>query len=139
MNGCKHRKNNRLVGAIPKHIMTEVVNGDINSCKSANVGERKELSEGDGGIDVPGKLKCGRITIREMGDSKTTYLLVFSSKYSKAPAESSTGQPSTKRAEGQYSALKSIFAGTMVKGSLKHNKFIKPDIEKQRVSYFKAD
>jgi hypothetical protein len=59
------------------------------------------------------------ISIREIRDSIATYLLAFSSKYSKAPCESSTGQPSTKREEGQYSALKSIFAGIMVKGSLK--------------------
>ena len=53
MNRCKHHENNRLVGASPKHIMTEVVDRDIVSCKRADVCKRKQLIEGDGWINVP--------------------------------------------------------------------------------------
>jgi hypothetical protein len=38
---------------MPKHIMTEIVDRDITSRKSANVGKRMQLTKGDGGIDVP--------------------------------------------------------------------------------------
>ena len=33
--------------------MAEVVDGDISSCKSANIGKRKQPIKGDGRIDVP--------------------------------------------------------------------------------------
>ena len=99
--------------------MAEVVNGDIIRHKSANVGKRKQLIKGDGGIDVPGEFNKQLYKFLRNKRHRETYLLALLSKYSKAPCESSTGQPSTKRAEGQYSALMSIFTGTMVKVSLK--------------------
>ena len=48
--------------------MAEVVDRDVIRLKSANVGKRKQLIEGDGGINVPGEFNKQLLKFREIKD-----------------------------------------------------------------------
>lgn len=98
--------------------MAEIVNRDVINRKTADIGKGLKVLEGDGRIETPKKYNdCLYEPLRNK--RQQTYRLTFSSKNSKTPGPSSIGQPSTKRAEGQYSALVSSFTEIITKGSLK--------------------
>ena len=52
---CEHREDDGFLRRFPKDIMPEVIDGDVTGHKTADVGKRLKVLEGDGRIETPEK------------------------------------------------------------------------------------